>query len=792
MKQIAIGVREFAVPCPRTGSIEANSGLGLTDNKGTLLHSQVQRQRKAASANYRAEVRVNHSFETSGYCFLVSGRIDGLFEGDNPHIEEIKSTFNLGDLLDRLAADPCHPYSLQLKTYAYIYYRQNNIVPATSFHIISSRNGQSEDVCISLALSDYESWLSRRLDELVSEEKIREADEDRRIQMAKQISFPFPRPRQGQIDLIQSIENQLSASSRLLIQAPTGLGKTMGVMYPMLKEALGRGQRIIYVTPKNSQHAVAEEAIKKFQQKKVGVKALTLTAKSKICFLAEPICNPDHCLWAKDYYQKVHEHDLTGKLAKHKNLTARKFRQYGQKYKVCPFELSVDALARADVIIADYNYVFSPRNSLLGRLSSVVNTAERPNLIIDEVHNLPGRAADYYSPALSSSCLRQLTERIRRLPAPFSAQGEAMLNQCLGIIESCKPEGTAGDAQIEIPQAAFLSQDDRLKDFLGRYLQSNLPIEAGDPIMRLCWQWSDFTQALSSEGEEFFTTFRRQHGGGTIKVTCCDASAMLSGQLDLFQQVVGFSATLKPFDYYARLSGFDLETVVTKEFPSPFPRSNRKLLVIPQVSTRYSDRSLNYQKISEAIRRIVCLKSGNYFVFFPSFEFLQRVADLTEVPGSRILLQKPQMKQTEVNACLDHLKLGEEPTVIFAVQGGVFSEGVDYPGNMIIGAIIVGPALPGYDIERELLRSYYEKHYGSGFDWAYTYPSMAKVVQSAGRVIRSEEERGLIVLMDQRFTKSNYVKSMPADWFDSSVQELVSTSIIQDVSEFWAREDFLP
>lgn len=225
------------------------------------------------------------------------------------------------------------------------------------------------------------------------------------------------------------------------------------------------------------------------------------------------------------------------------------------------------------------------------------------------------------------------------------------------------------------------------------------------------------------------------------------------------------------------------------EFQTPFPKINRKLVVIPQVSTKYSDRERNYQKIAQAIMKITNMKSGNYFVFFPSFGFLEAVAQLCTFDRFQMIKQTPEMRPSEVSRYIELLKAQEEPTLIFAVQGGVFSEGVDYPGESVIGAIIVGPALPNYNLERELLRSYYEKNYGTGFEYAYTYPAMAKVIQSAGRVIRSETDRGLIVLMDRRFIETSYVDTMPDDWFDTSVDELVSGSILADIQTFWKESE---
>jgi DNA excision repair protein ERCC-2 len=336
--------------------------------------------------------------------------------------------------------------------------------------------------------------------------------------------------------------------------------------------------------------------------------------------------------------------------------------------------------------------------------------------------------------------------------------------------------------------------DARLREFLTRYLASGKEVGQNDPILRLSLYWTDFTAALEyaadPERDQFFTTYCPDPTGGTVRITCCDASEMLKERYGEFRRVVGFSATLKPFEYYARLSGLDPEGVITAEFPSPFPLERRKLLIIPQISTRYRLRERNYGKIADAVRRIAALKRGNYFLFLPSFEFLERVAELFNPPeGFRVLKQERGMQAAGVEALLGHLRGGSVPTILLAVQGGSFSEGLDYAGDMAIGAFVAGPPLPVFDLEREEMRGYYQRKYGAGFEYAYIIPAMARAVQAAGRVIRSESDRGLIVLMDDRFLEESYSRTMPSDWFDSGARELVSESILKDVSEFWALTD---
>ena len=425
MKLITIPLRDFAVPAPRTGSIEAHSGYGRAAADGQEIHVRVQKKRARADAAYQAEVPVSALFERNGYRFRIDGRMDGIFRHDPPKIEEIKSGFNIRELARRLADNPMdHPYCLQLQTYGYFYWREHQVLPRLSFHLVSSRSGDSEDLQLTLDLPLYEKWLELRLDELVMEARLAEKRAARRRKIADRFPFPFANPRPGQIELMQAIEQGMTEGNPMLIQAPTGLGKTVGVLYPVLKEALGRGQKVVYVTPKNSQHSVAEDAVTRFQEAGSPVKSLSITAKSKICFKNEPLCTPDYCEYARDYYAKVYEHGIRDLLAKKRRLKARTFRDLGERYQVCPFELQLDCADAADIVICDYNYVFAPR-SAMGRMTTVgIDQTGKPNLVIDEAHNLPARAMDYYSPLLSSVMLERMRDEVRKVPARFRREAE--------------------------------------------------------------------------------------------------------------------------------------------------------------------------------------------------------------------------------------------------------------------------------------------------------------------------------------------------------------------------------
>ncbi len=792
MKKIFMGVQEFAIPSPLTGSIEANSGMGPNSlQKGIELHRQIQDQRRREYPDYLPEVRISHEFQFEDFSFEIEGRMDGMIPGDEPWIEEIKSSFNVHELRKMIQERwDNHPYILQLQTYGYMHWVQTGEEPKLSLHLVSSRNGESYDWEVNFNPAAYEKWLNRRMKELVEDARRAEKRTLRRKKMAETFPFPFEKPRSGQEELIAAISQGLDEKSPMMIQAPTGLGKTVGVLYPALKEAMSRGQKVIYVTPKNSQQLVAEEAIEKFQEKGCQVKSLTLTAKSKLCMKAEPLCNPDYCEYARDYYDKVFKHDLKAQLQKKKKISARVMKNMAEKYQVCPFELQLEAIDEMDTVICDYNYVFAAR-SALGRLPHVRFEEEgKPNLVIDEAHNLPSRAMGYYSPVLSGLALEKMRNEVQGLQKKFSREGEELLDSCLALLMDLAPEGKKKE-KIDPDLEPFLEMRETLRGFLSRYLDSDIEIKPRDIVLRMVFYWSEFTDILEQiHGEDhpqFFISWWPEGHTGAIKITCCDASELIKPRYENYENVVAFSATLKPFEYYAKLSGLASEKLLTAEFQSPFDHKKRKILIIPQISTKYSQRETSAKKIAETIERVSSVKKGNYLALFPSFEFMERTVREFKTPtGMRLMVQPRFMKNDDVESALDVLRTGAIPTILFAVQGGHFSEGVDYPGDMLIGAFVVGPPLPSFEYDREQMREFYERNYKKGFDYAYTYPAMAKAVQSAGRVIRSEKDKGIIILMDDRFLEKSYSQSMPLDWFTDSPRELVSGSIIKDLSEFWS------
>jgi DNA excision repair protein ERCC-2 len=783
MRKIHIDVKHFAVPCPLVGNIEVHSGYGAPPFKGQEIHQMIQRRRIREDEDYIPEKQVNFTFIKDPFEFTIEGRSDG-FKEKPAWFEEIKSTFDIDELRFKLVREPNHPYIWQLRTYGYFYFKQTGETPKLNLFLVSSRNFRSVELEIDLDVEDYERWINLRIEKLYSETLAKEKLFQKRKVMSAKMIFPFESPRHGQKELVQTVEKHFEEQNPLLIQAPTGLGKTVGVLFPALKESASRGQKLIYVTPKNSQHTVAEEAVEKLREQGSKVRSLTITAKSKVCLKAEPLCNPKYCEYAKDYYKKIDEHQLIQRLNKMRSLNRSKLKSLGEEFEVCPFELSVEAIDGVDVVIGDYNYVFAPRG-LLGRLSEpLLENNEKPNLVIDEAHNLPARSQDYFSPSLSTNQLNILERLFHKLPNSYAFSAQLLILRAKALIGKYGREGTS--RKIKIDWEPIEELDKEIRELTIQYLDSEFEIQPQDPLLRFMNLWSEFAQSSNYCGPEFFQTYQNNSYGESIKITCCDASEQLQLAYKEFKNVIAFSATLKPFSYYQEMLGFTDMRTKTLEFLSPFAKENRKILIIPQVSTKYSDRTINAPKIAEVIHRIIRLKTGNYMALFPSFEFMFMVARLLDLPRYTILVQEREMRQQQAEQYLEHLK-SSNMNLLLGVQGGVFSEGVDFPGSMLIGAFVIGPALPNFDFEREQIRAYYESRFGkeNAFQFAYVCPAMAKAVQSAGRVIRSETDQGIIILMDSRFLQKTYAVSMPESWFKDHPQELVSKSILNDLNQFW-------
>jgi DNA excision repair protein ERCC-2 len=499
-----------------------------------------------------------------------------------------------------------------------------------------------------------------------------------------------------------------------------------------------------------------------------------------MCPKSEVDCRAERCEFAQGYYDRLKSSRALEILRETGCATSDLIHKLGIDLTLCPFELSLDATHRADVIICDYNYVLAPRATMVRHFGTPEKAAEAL-VVVDEAHNLQSRACGWFSPTISHQQLSELNPRESALEEKKLRARLARLHKELRrMLEALEGE----ERLLESNTADLLSLERRLGQLLVDAQSQGERLPPGDTAVRLFRLVFDFAEAFRNWGPQFFSTWKPNFGGGQWEIVCADASTHLRERLAPLPAFVAFSATLKPFEFHATLLGLDTAKLQTAEFLSPFPRDHRKLLVVPQISTAWRDRERSIPQIAETISRLLPLRLGNYIVFFPSFDFMSRVLDNVVLPSFEILTQPRGASTADIDALLGALN-ERRNIALFAVQGGSLAEGIDCPGDSLIGTVVVGPPLPTYDVGREAMRDYYQKTYGRGQEYAYIYPAMARAVQAAGRVIRGPDDRGLILLLDKRFLRGEFARCMPVDWYYDSPKELVSQGLLHDISNFW-------
>lgn len=781
---VALSVRELATPIVRAGSL-SYEGVALAMEIGADIHRRIQDEYSQQwGDDYQKEQPFATSLSEQEFVFEVKGRADSVFPTKHS-IEEIKSTSSLDKLCDRLADDPEHPYLLQVKIYGYCYYEQYGKLPNLALLVVSTSSRKRRLLPVAYDHETFKGWLKRKLAALVALERRRQANRERRERLAAALAFPFAKPRPQQDALMAAVAKTVDAGQMGLWQAPTGIGKTLGVLFPSLKNALARGVATVYLTPKNSQFEVVKHAVSLLHDKGCDVRLLVLTAKSKICLNGTVQCNEQACTFAKGYYDKLAEHNLVPEpFAAAPSPIADKghFSRIGEQLAVCPYELSFENLEWYDLIVCDYNYVASPRGALSDAFGDETTpAARRPNLIIDEAHNLCHRAREYYSPAITSELILDI-QLLRHRPNIPKGIG-AFIHKA----ELFFRHYTDGHSRvIDLIDTDVLELEQAMRSLVVSYIEASEQVDMDDAFFQLYFALRDFAVVLGHRDAVSFAVIR-EDDTVSLKAICCDPAGFLRKIWRRFYGVVAFSATLKPFEFYRSLSGFP-KKALTAELPSSFPAAHRLTLIIPQISTVLRKRKANLDKICQAILRLTAVNPGGYMVFLPSFAFMHQLiehlkARYPEIPTLHQQSRHSRAEDTE--RLLTVLSTERKPFLLFAVQGGVLSEGIDVHNPNLKGAFIVGPALQAVSFENQVLSGYYQKTFGAGFAYTYIYPAMARSIQAAGRIIRAKDKKGLIVFLGQRFTETQYAATLPAYWYDTDPSELSRTELIATVERFW-------
>ena len=758
-KQVRISVRALVEFVLRSGDIDnRRSGAAQKDAMaaGTRIHKKIQ---KRMGGNYRAEVPLKYAAldEEEDIELLVEGRADGIFEEDGiVTIDEIKGVYMD---LERLT-EPVAVHMAQAMCYGYFYCCDRNLdgvrIQLTYCNLETEEIRRFHE---DRSKEELEAWFRSVIHEYFKWARYLCHHELQRNQSISGLEFPFPY-REGQRDLAVAVYKTISRKKRLFIQAPTGIGKTLSTIFPAV-QAMGAGKasKVFYLTAKTITRTVAEEAFRILRSRGLVFTAVTITAKEKLCPMEKTECNPEACPYAKGHFDRVNE-AVFDILHLEQEMDRETVLRYAEKYRVCPFEFCLDISSWTDGIICDYNYVFDP-NVRLKRYFADGASGDYL-FLVDEAHNLVSRAREMYS----ASVYKEDFLEVKRIIKGKSPRLERQLDRCNKLLLSMKRE--CGDWQLLEDVTGLAAGIMTAFSYMETFMEEFPEFPERETVLDFYFCLRDFLNIYEElDGHYQIYEENREDGSFLVRLFCVDPSRLLSRCMDQGASTILFSATLLPVRYYKTLLSGNQEDYAVY-VNSPFPEENRLLMVAEDVSSRYTRRSPSeYRKVADYIRIVTQSRPGNYMVFFPSYQYMGEIEEILEEEPleADLLVQGQGMGEAEKTEFLEEFeKERSHSLAAFCVMGGVFSEGIDLKEERLIGVIVVGTGLPMVCAEQEVLKGYFDETEEKGFDFSYQYPGMNKVLQAAGRVIRPPEDRGVILLLDDRFLRRDHLELFPREW----------------------------
>ena len=778
VKQSKISVRNLVEFILRRGSIDNRKKSNHTALEGAKIHRKLQ---KEAGETYEKEVFLKTTVELDDIQLTIEGRADGIFQKDGLYyIDEIKTSEPRFEDLEQEQVDL---FFHQARVYAYIYCHKQELTEinlqltyfqTTEEQITRKMEYQTIeqlDEFFKKLIADYEEWLIFR-------------ENWRTVRNASLMALKFPHDnyRKGQRELAVAAYKTIKTKQKLFAEAPTGTGKTVSTLFPTLK-AIGEesGERVFYLTAKTITRQVAEDAMVAFNDAGAEAKSVTLTAKDKICFLDETTCNPDQCPYANGYYDRINE-GLWDLLNHENQITREVIETYAKKHTLCPFELSLDVSLWCDVIIGDYNYLFDPTVYLRRFFEEEKN--EDNIFLIDEAHNLVNRSREMYSAELSYRGAKNVYTIVPKEFKKLRRRINKLLKEFDKIQELSNEDGWDYHHQ-KAPAESLITAGYQLSEVIQEWLAEYPEHAIQETILPFYFDLLHFLKISEFYDDHYETTVEKTYHDFVIKEFCIDPSLFLEQSLDKGRSSLLFSASFSPLSYYQETLGG--KESLAYRLPSPFPEENQQVLIANYIETTYRKREESSPRLVETINQFISGKKGNYFVFFPSYQYLDQTAAVFKerYPEVRLLIQETVMNETERETFLANFKIDPAETLVaFCVLGGIFSEGIDLKGTRLIGSMIVGVGLPQMNHEQELIKEYYNEKDNLGFAYAYQLPGMNKVLQAAGRVIRDTTDEGIVVLADRRFATRNYRQLFPNHWHGAknvnNVNELSS-----EIHRFW-------
>jgi DNA excision repair protein ERCC-2 len=776
-KVLKIGIRALVEHLFRSGDLNFDYFSQSRAIDGIRAHQHVQQNRPD---HYQSEVSVNYCHETANYNIEFGGRIDGVMaEGKKIIVEEIKTTSQ--DTLKMV--DPKNPVHWgQLKAYAYIWAhscKASKIVGQLTY--VNPENWKAVEFRQTFHMAELKTFFSDMIQAYLKWAEYKISWQEIRTKSVSSFEFPHDCFRPGQRQMAVAIYRTIINQRNILIQAPTGIGKTMAAIFPSIK-AFGRESigKLFYLTARTTGKVVTENVYQLLEQSGLSFKTVTLTAKDKICFCPDKSCNPEECQFAKGYYDRINEAILEA--LKLNRLKQGNIEAVAREFTLCPFEFSLDISQWADGIICDYNYVFDPRVFLRRYFSDAI---DQHILLIDEAHNLVDRSREMFSAQIDKQTLLELGQMLKEKQKRLY-QCITRLNHWFSELAKEAPQEAKEWSENEIP----LELITLLTEFIQRaekWLRLNIPSGYRETLLKQYFNVLSFLRVAEEFDDSYTICYTQKEHDVSAKLFCIDPSHRLAQMLQKSFAAVFFSATLTPIPYFRSLfgCGSDTESLI---LPSPFPDKNLALFRVDHISTYYRHRKNTQTVLCRLLHIFTQNKPGNYLLFFPSYAYLKMIHALyvDTNPDADVIVQTKDMSEMDRREFLNQFRSENPRTLVgFAVLGGIFGEGIDLAGNRLLGAAVIGVGLPGISLERELIRKYYEKIDSRGFEFAYQFPGINRVLQAAGRVIRTEKDRGVVLLIDQRFARHQYATLLPNHW--SPIRVSNSDQLGRFLDKFWYR-----
>lgn len=779
-ERIKISVRNLVEFILRSGNLD-NRRTSAADReamqKGSRIHRKIQKQMKAS---YKAEVPLKWEEEYSDFIIEIEGRADGIIDDEEECvIDEIKGVYR--DLY--FLEEPVPVHKAQAMCYAYFYASQKKLskmeVQMTYCHLETEEIKRFRE---EFSFSYLKKWFEDLLSEYYKWANFQYQRRIERRQSMESLEFPYPY-RKGQKELVSGVYHTMRTEKQLFIQAPTGIGKTMAAIFPAVRAVgEGYGDKIFYLTAKTITRTVAEEAFHILKEKGLSYKTISITAKEKLCLCEETDCNPEKCPYAEGHFDRVNAAVFEILNAKDTYLREDLLEQ-AEKHRVCPYEMCLDISSWVDAVICDYNYVFDPNVYLRRFFSDGVKGDYL--FLIDEAHNLVERGRKMYSAVLCKEDFLETAKIVKE----HSAKLYKILKKCNRMMLEYKRECDECTVMENITGLSL-----QLMNLLGEmenFLEKEHEEKVQKAVLEISFSVRHFLN-MYDIADENYVIYSHYDDEQRFLITlyCVNPKRNLQECLNKGRGAVFFSGTFLPLPYYRSLFSERRDDYAICA-SSPFLRENLKLLVACDVSSKYTRRGVSeYEKMVEYIYELAAGKQGNYMVFFPSYRMLEDIYEIfrnkTEERQFEVscILQSSNMTEQEREEFLEAFQENSAKTLIgFCVMGGIFSEGIDLTGERLIGAAIVGTGLPQVGCEREILKNYYDEKAQNGFAYAYRYPGMNKVLQAAGRVIRTKEDRGVVLLLDERFLQREYLELFPQEW--QSYERCTVGNAGQKIRAFW-------